>query len=410
MASFKIRKCVSLGGIGTPEAKKPHDPVADLAFGTNAPDLVTTRTPWVRLFAQWNFFAPTPLLPRNTTYPPFLQQQSGLDTNIAAAKRIPGQKVILTTRGFPGWVPHHEPPQPSPQYTFPLPSFLMPSASATPNDPFDGPYSQWVAYLMDRYHPSNPRRPDPRASIDYLEVVNEPNYEIGPGSAAVRATALMFNTAHAAAVSLNAKYPGQPIRLLGPGTSDSTRPPSPEQEYRTFTRALLDELDRLPGVGMHSRIFGWSHHNYKAVEHIAKMLRGVSAAVVTEVIDVSRRLHLGSPDGVTPDGQALRREHPERARHPQRPVVRVGDERAEPPALAHRGRRPAERQRHTRGPAAASQSRRDRRQASRHPPRWNHEPPPARARSRDVHQLPLLQRAPQRQRPTRRAKAEQHES
>ncbi|MDQ6803668.1 MAG: hypothetical protein M3065_01600 [Actinomycetota bacterium] len=267
-----------------------------------------THTLWVRLFAQWDYFAPRSTSLNNPNDSQFVAMQKGLDTDIKAAKSITGQKVILTTRGFPGtsatppprgaWIPD-EGPQPNNQYSFPQPQYLMPSVSPTP-PALDGPYAQWLMYLMDRYHPSNPNPPVRGASIDYLEVVNEPNQEIGPGSAAVHATALMFNTAHSAAVSVNAKYPGQPIRLLGPATADSRIPPSPQQGYKAFTEALLDELQALPGVGFHSKIFGWSHHNYRAVEHIAFALTGMSAGMITALVDVSRRIHQSSPNTITP--------------------------------------------------------------------------------------------------------------
>ncbi len=67
--SFKLRKCVSLGGIGSIEADPPSVTVSDFAFLDNAGDSVRTHTGWVRLFAQWDFFAPYPTSLNNPNDP-----------------------------------------------------------------------------------------------------------------------------------------------------------------------------------------------------------------------------------------------------------------------------------------------------------------------------------------------------
>lgn len=309
MGSFKIRKCVSLGGLGSVAVAGAPVSVADLTYGANAGDLIRTRTPWVRLFAQWDFFAPFKTSLTNPNDAQFRAMQLDLDKNIASAKRVRGHKVILTTRGFPGtsntsprgaWIPDEG--LQSHQYSYLQAPYLHVPTSPTPQ-PLDGPYWQWVTYLMDRYHPNNisgnPVVRGQRASIDYFEVINEPNYEIGPGPVAPQRTALMFKTAYTAVLSVNGKYRGQPIRLLGPATSDSTRTNPAHPDYRGFTRDLLNELKAL-SFPLNSGIFGWSHHNYKAVENIARAIAPMPASLVNELVNVSRQRHQRHPDKLTP--------------------------------------------------------------------------------------------------------------
>ncbi len=92
--------------------------------------------------------------------------QKGLDTDIAAAKAR-GRHVILVTRAFPGtsasnfnqpgWIPDegHQPKQ----YSYPKAAYLGVPSSPNNPAPLDGPYWQWVTYLMMRYHPNNTASP-----------------------------------------------------------------------------------------------------------------------------------------------------------------------------------------------------------------------------------------------------------
>ncbi len=50
---------------------------------------------------------------------------------------------------------------------------------------------------------------------------------------------------------------------------------------------------------MNSSCFGWSHHNYKAVEHIAQVLTAMNQAQRTKLVNAGRRQHKAHPERIT---------------------------------------------------------------------------------------------------------------
>ena len=189
-----------------------------------------TRTNWVRIWADW----------------PSLQPEGGVapdggsgawrlaevDRQVGAAN-ADGVRVILTSYRFPSWANNSS-------LYFKLPTELGPGSA----------WAGWVEFLLHRYH----------AAIAALEVINEPNTQVWPVVSVHRAVAQMFQTAQSIAQGQH-----NPPLLMGPGTSDSTRSSPSAVPHDTFTRLLLDELDRIgfePGPG-----FAWAHHNYTDVEY-----------------------------------------------------------------------------------------------------------------------------------------------
>jgi hypothetical protein len=132
-------------------------------------------------------------------------------------------------------------------------------------------WARWIEFLIERYG----------ESIVALEPVNEPNAQVWPlyapgpaGELTVhKVVAQMFQTAQ----TIAAAHQPAPL-VIGPGTSDTTAGSRLSIPFHVFTRALLDELDRIgfqPGRG-----FAWAHHNYTDVERD----QGTRAAKVRDLL------------------------------------------------------------------------------------------------------------------------------
>jgi hypothetical protein len=260
-----VPRCVSLGANGVINPGSSQDYRSCRAF------LRETRTRWVRIWADWPSLQPEgDLAPDRGSGAWRLPE---LDRQIAQAN-ADGVKVILTAYRFPTWangtdalgpladVLHRledRVPRPSDvgqrkDLRFKLPPDVGPGSA----------WARWIQFLIARY----------RTRIAALELVNEPNaqvwplqgpsltgdpYDQGPLTSP-RVVAQMFQTAQ----SIAAAHPHAPL-LIGPATSDTSADSRLAIPFDKFTRALLDELDRIgfePGPG-----FAWAHHNYTDVEH-----------------------------------------------------------------------------------------------------------------------------------------------
>jgi hypothetical protein len=138
-----------------------------------------------------------------------------------------------------------------------------------------GAFGRFLRLLIERYSPHGPSRPTASASVDVLELCNEPNLQWWPqqdpnpnaatpfASDGTRITvhktvARMFVTARA----LAAARPLSPV-LAGPGCADVTNTNRLSTGYASFATRFLDELAALgftAGAG-----FAYSHHNYTDV-------------------------------------------------------------------------------------------------------------------------------------------------
>lgn len=163
----------------------------------------------------------------------------------------------------------------------------------------NGPWGRWINFLVARYGITKDKIDGTRQPcsynfngagcgdyfryVDFLEIVNEPNYTHWPQRAdderdgtLVMAlyVARMFRTAKAIVDKRNAELlatkdpkldPGPTtITLLGPATADNANTNTRVTSYFEFNRELLKRLDAMdfePG-----NIFAWSHHNYGDVE------------------------------------------------------------------------------------------------------------------------------------------------
>jgi hypothetical protein len=235
---------------------------ATQSYGTNRRFYSQTRTPWVRLWADWAQLQPDAALP---------PAMSALDEEIAQAK-ADGRYVMLTAWRFPRWAngtssilddtayqlqdrvaPGGDPGRRK-DLTFKLPPDLGP----------ESPWGLWIDFLLGRYG----------SSIDALEIVNEPNLQHWPQHGPSPDPASPFDagplTIDAAvadmiqtATTLAARHDNPPL-IVAPATSDVSGESRTVTGYDTFTRALLDRLaerDFDPGPQV-----AWSHHNYTDVE------------------------------------------------------------------------------------------------------------------------------------------------
>lgn len=220
-------------------------------YATNQRYFAETRTPWVRLWADW------PVLQPWREFPP---DMSRIDEDIRRA-RDDCRRVVLTAWRFPLWAngtdvltaeqerayeledrvdPGVDPVRRK-DLTFKLPADLSP----------DSEWGRWIDHLIGRYG---------GGGIDALELLNEPNLQHWPQAGVADAVARMM----ASARTIAARHLAPPL-LVAPATADVVASGDRlRTAYDTFTRDLLDRLDAhgfTPGPG-----FAWSHHSYADVE------------------------------------------------------------------------------------------------------------------------------------------------
>jgi hypothetical protein len=267
--STNLRRMVVLGPSGTITPGSSHD----YRQAGNRAFFAQTGTRWVRMWADW----PT-LMPDASGFDPAII--GSLDAQIALARRD-GLRIVLTLYRFATWANGTDAMTPA-QLAATMPDR---KASATSADtsakalnmhyPDDvSPASAWgdfVDRIASRYSRGNPARPALDATIDVLEICNEPNLQWWPqqGPSADPADPFaagpviihdvivrMFATAKA----IVARYGGEPM-LGGPALADSTA--ATNSRLRTGYDTTSDLL--LPRVAGAGPRFAWTHHNYTDV-------------------------------------------------------------------------------------------------------------------------------------------------
>jgi len=204
-----------------------------------------------------------------------------LDEQIALARRD-GLRIVLTLYRFPTWANGTAGLSPAAlQLTMPerKASAAASDASAKsllfryPADVSRGSaWGTFVDRIASRYSAGNAARPSLDATIDVLEISNEPNLQwwpqqgrsttadpYGPGPVVVHdVLARMFATAKA----IVAQYGNEPM-LGGPGLADSVGDTRLRTGYGTLSDRLLPALTAA-GFAAGAR-FAWTHHNYTDV-------------------------------------------------------------------------------------------------------------------------------------------------
>jgi hypothetical protein len=226
------------------------------------------------MWADW----PT-LMPNASGFAPAIIES--LDEQVALARRD-GLRIVLTLYRFPTWangidqlsqaqvdatMPDRKASPTSPDTSAKSPLFRYP-ADVSPGSAWGG----FVDRIASRYSAGNPNRQSLDATIDVLEIVNEPNLQwwpqqgpsttadpYGPGPPVVHdVLARMFATAK----TIVARYGNEPM-LGGPATADSVGDTRLRTGYGTLTDRLLPALGAAGFTG--GLRFAWTHHNYTDV-------------------------------------------------------------------------------------------------------------------------------------------------
>jgi hypothetical protein len=246
---------------------------------------LATRTPWVRMWADWPTLQPDPARPPDEQEGVAGERWRSLVEQLRTA-RADGRRIILTPYRFTQWsngtdhlvlgTEEERMFELADRTTSASPGGIDRRRSLVFRLPPDrgpaGPWGRWIAFLMDAFGGDAPRA---GVTVDAIELVNEPNIQVFPmmgpstsdnpfSSAGAeltvhRAVADLFVTAR----ELNAER-GDPFVLLGPSLQDGPDRNRRQVPFGEFTTALLDELDRRgfePGPR-----FAWAHHNYRDLE------------------------------------------------------------------------------------------------------------------------------------------------
>jgi hypothetical protein len=270
-----LRRMVVLGPSGTISPGGSHD----YRQAGNRAFFAQTGTRWVRMWADW----PT-LMPDASGFDPALI--GSLDAQIALARRD-GLRVVLTLYRFATWANGTDAMTPAEL------AATMPDRKATAASPDTSakalnmrypadvsPASAWgdfVDRIASRYSRGNPARPSLDATIDVLEIGNEPNLQWWPqqGPSADPANAFgagpvvihdVLARMFATAKTIVARYGGEPM-LGGPAMADSTAATNSRLRtgYDTTSDLLLPAL---AGAGFDAGPrFAWTHHNYTDVTY-----------------------------------------------------------------------------------------------------------------------------------------------
>jgi hypothetical protein len=265
-----LRRLVVLGPNGTitPGSSQDYRQAGNRTF------FAETGTRWARMWADW-----FTLMPARGQFDPARLQS--LDEQIALARRD-GLRLILTLYRFPLWANGTENLTPE-QVDATLPDRIAQGGNPAqakalnfryPEDVApDSDWGQFVDFIAGRYSRGNPGRPSLDATIDVLEICNEPNLQwwpqqgssndpanrFGPGDVIVQnVVARMF----ASAQTIVNRYGGEPV-LGGPGVADFLEVTRLRTGYRRFADLLLAALTAAgfePGPR-----FTWTHHNYSDV-------------------------------------------------------------------------------------------------------------------------------------------------
>jgi hypothetical protein len=264
-----LRRMVVLGPSGTITPGSSHD----YRQAGNREFFAQTGTPWVRMWADW----PT-LMPTASGFDP--ATIGSLDEQIALARRD-GLRIVLTLYRFATWAngtdamttAQLDAAQPDRQSS-PTATSAKALNMRYPNDvSVTSAWGDFVDRIARRYSRGNPARPSLDATIDVLEICNEPNLQwwpqqgpstdpanaFAPGPVVIHEVLVrMFATAK----TITARYGDEPM-LGGPGAADSVGDSRLRTGYDTTSDRLLPAL-RASGFTAGAR-FAWTHHNYTDV-------------------------------------------------------------------------------------------------------------------------------------------------
>jgi len=292
MSSY-LRKIIDIGpgGVIYPGSAQ------DYRYHSNPSYFSDTRTPWIRMWADWPSLQPSAAYqPDNPASPGYANLQA-LDAQIAKACRD-GLRVMLLPYRHPLWA--NDTAQFASQRNSDAeiafesadrmtvaawnryvregrnPAAYNPSRRAleyrVPDEGYrlDGAWSRFFEFLYRRYHYGQ------RSSGRYVhgfELVNEPNYQLWPQQAPSATSdpfaagtlkiggsvAQLVRTAQQVSVRF-----GHSTTLYAPSTSDSDANTRLVTPYDAFTTLLLDSMAQI-GYVPHSKQ-AWALHNYTDVE------------------------------------------------------------------------------------------------------------------------------------------------
>ena len=257
-----MHKCISLGGPGP--LRTDNDP-DDYRLWGNRQLVLGSDTTWVKLWLSWGDFQGEldgPPESRSASWEHLSKAPNGeswirrLDRQLRAVNDDGRGAIVTLFQSFPAWAGGVDRPDPVTRTKPPeqrIPIDLSP----------DGPWGWFVGFLCSRYSREDPKNPL-GASIDALEVCNEPNLLWWPQEGVGQAVAEMLRTASKVSGALNGPD------ILGPGTSDFPDRNQEKQrglvatDWRTFTRDVLENLkDFRPDAPVH-----WSHHNFNDIKRV----------------------------------------------------------------------------------------------------------------------------------------------
>jgi len=255
----------------------------DLRYAGNAGYFADTRTPWIRMWADWPSLQPHPDFAPDDPASPGHWRLVALDEQIRLANAR-GLKVLLLPYRFPTWVNgtaalsarkdgdeeiafRHDERMSEASWERYLRARRRPADPPRrraleyllPEDAY-GPAGAWAgffAFLYARYHAG---RRGSGPWVDAFELVNEPNLQLWPQPGIAREIAQLVRTAQ----GVSARHAHSTL-MLAPSISDDDAPSNRlYTRYDDFVPAFLDELAIL-GYLAHSNQ-AWSHHNYTDVE------------------------------------------------------------------------------------------------------------------------------------------------
>ena len=276
-----LRKCISLGGPGS--LRQDGHPDDYRLWGNREYIRDASGTRWVKLWVSWYD------VQQELGFPPVGRENSwrhlnGAPGGLGWLRRLDGQVrainddrlgvLLCIDHTYPTWssgAAGSDPADPRKPAAQKLPLDVSP----------DGPWAWFVSHLLARYRKGarpNPIGPtgglleishgyDPLfgnpygASIDALEICNEPNYLGWPQEGAVETTAQMIRSA----TQLSAVWGGTPI--LAPATSDfpdATTTSAGGVSATVWSDFTLGVLSALSGYRSPVPL-RWSHHNYRDV-------------------------------------------------------------------------------------------------------------------------------------------------
>lgn len=240
-----IRKCVALAGsVSTSPSNDYRQPPVRYHYAA-------TGTKWIRFFAFWHYAHPGSMY-----YDP--NYIAALDANIRQA-RADGLKVMLTSAGLPTPAVAGQTGKGAPETA---------QVQAPLDVTINSPWGQWIAFLINRYGRYGSQRVDDNTWVEFLEICNEPNYQMWPqqDNSGIQIMACKVATMMQTSRTIRATAANNQILLAGPALADGR---GPSDEHHTniydFVGNLLPQLNI---IGWQPDIaFAWSQHSYSDCQY-----------------------------------------------------------------------------------------------------------------------------------------------